>query len=142
MLKKFLPNWLTGVLVSIVLFANVIIWGTLVLLFGVLKLLLPFKVVSDILHLAYRGWCKGNRFALWLGCPVIEIDIKGKVTTDGWYLLISNHMSWLDIVVLSAIDVLPAPKFFLKLAKFFPKSAKIFRKIRKFSQSFNHRWKF
>ncbi|MCZ4251328.1 acyltransferase [Pseudoalteromonas elyakovii] len=114
MLKKFLPNWLTGVLVSIVLFANVIIWGTLVLLFGVLKLILPFKVVSDILHAAYRGWCKGNRLALWLGCPTIDVDIKGKVSTDGWYLLISNHMSWLDIVVLSAIDVLPAPKFFLK----------------------------
>lgn len=114
MLKKFLPNWLTGLLVSIVLFANVILWGTLVLLFGVLKLILPFNIISHILHGAYRGWCKGNRFALWLGCPNIEINIKGNVNRDSWYLLISNHMSWLDIVVLSAIDVLPAPKFFLK----------------------------
>ena len=55
MLKKFLPNWLTGLLVSIVLFANVILWGTLVLLLGVLKLVLPFKVVSHTLHLAYKG---------------------------------------------------------------------------------------
>ncbi|MCF7501905.1 acetyltransferase [Pseudoalteromonas sp. L1] len=114
MLKKFLPNWLTGLLVSIVLFANVILWGTLVLLLGVLKLVLPFKVVSHTLHLAYKGWCNGNRLALWLGCPSIEVNIQGSLNRKGWYLLISNHMSWLDIVVLSAIDALPAPKFFLK----------------------------
>ena len=57
---------------------------------------------------------KGIVLLLWLGCPNIEINIKGNVNRDSWYLLISNHMSWLDIVVLSAIDVLPAPKFFLK----------------------------
>lgn len=75
MLKKFLLNWLIGVLVSIVLFVNVIIWGMFVLFFGVFKLLLLFKVVSDILYGVYWGWCKGNCLVLWLGCENIDINI-------------------------------------------------------------------
>lgn len=114
MLKKWLPNWLNGLIVGCVLFSNVIIFGSLVLLLGLVKLILPFKLTNTLLHTAYRGWCNGNRLGLWLGCPNISINIKGDVNAQSWYLLISNHMSWLDIVVLSSINVLPAPKFFLK----------------------------
>ncbi|WP_404342115.1 acetyltransferase [Pseudoalteromonas mariniglutinosa] len=114
MLKQRLPNWLNGVIVALVLFSNVTLWGIIVLVLALLKLLLPFSLLSHLLHAAYFGWCQGNRLALWLGCADININITGTVNRQGWYLLISNHMSWLDIVVLSAIDVLPAPKFFLK----------------------------
>ena len=114
MLKKWLPNWLNGLIVGCVLFSNVIIFGTLVLLFGLVKMLLPLGVINTILHRAYRGWCNGNRFGLWLGCPNIEVNINGDLNAQSWYLLICNHMSWLDIAVLSSLHKLPAPKFFLK----------------------------
>ena len=35
------------------------------------------------------------------------------MNANSWYLLISNHISWLDIAVLSSLNALPAPKFFL-----------------------------
>jgi len=114
MLKKWLPNWLNGFIVGCVLSLNLIVLGTLVLLLGLVKLLLPFRVVNTLLHWAYRGWCNGNRLGLWLGCDDIKIDISGDVNSKGWYLLICNHMSWLDITVLSSLNILPAPKFFLK----------------------------
>ena len=114
MLKKWLPNWLNGLIVGCVLFANLIIFGALVLTLGLVKLVLPIPVVSKLLHSAYKGWCKGNRLGLWLGCNNIKVNISGEVNANSWYLLISNHISWLDIAVLSSLDALPAPKFFLK----------------------------
>lgn len=48
----------------------------------------------------------------------IEWDVQGgeNLKKDGWYLLISNHLSWTDIVVLCCVfkDRIPMPKFFLK----------------------------
>ena len=114
MLKKWLPNWLNGLIVGCVLFSNVMLFGSLVFVLGLIKLLLPLSVVNSLLHSAYRGWCNGNRFGLWLGCPNIMVDISGDLNSKSWYLLICNHTSWLDITVLSSLHALPAPKFFLK----------------------------
>ena len=114
MLKKWLPNWLNGLIVGCVLFSNVMLFGSLVFVLGLIKLLLPLSVVNSLLHSAYRGWCNGNRFGLWLGCPNIVVDISGDLNSKSWYLLICNHTSWLDITVLSSLHALPAPKFFLK----------------------------
>ncbi|WP_319553405.1 acyltransferase [uncultured Vibrio sp.] len=48
----------------------------------------------------------------------VEWDVQGgdELKKDGWYLLISNHLSWTDIVVLCCVfkDRIPMPKFFLK----------------------------
>jgi len=48
----------------------------------------------------------------------VEWDVQGieNLKKDGWYLLISNHLSWTDIVVLCCVfkDRIPMPKFFLK----------------------------
>jgi len=114
MLKKWLPNWLNGLIVGCVLFSNVMLFGSLVFVLGLIKLLLPLSIVNSLLHIAYRGWCNGNRFGLWLGCPNIVVDISGDLNSKSWYLLICNHTSWLDITVLSSLHALPAPKFFLK----------------------------
>ncbi|MDN3608602.1 acyltransferase [Vibrio ostreicida] len=48
----------------------------------------------------------------------IEWDIEGGegLSKEGWYLLLSNHISWTDIVVICSVfkDRIPMPKFFLK----------------------------
>jgi len=44
MLKKWLPNWLNGLIVGCVIFSNVIIFGTLVLMLGLIKLVLRQSV--------------------------------------------------------------------------------------------------
>ncbi len=114
MLKRLLPNWLVGMLATSVLLANTLVWGIVVFLLGLVKLVLPIRATTVVLHWAYNGWRHGNRLALVLGCERIKVDFNGQVDSNAWYLLISNHLSWLDIVVLSAITDLPAPKFFLK----------------------------
>ena len=114
MLKKWLPNWFNGLIVGCFLFLNEVFFGFLILLFGLIKLCVPHGFINILLHKVYRGWCIGNRFGLWLGCSNIHIDINGDLNSQGWYLLICNHLSWLDIAVLSSVNALPAPKFFLK----------------------------
>lgn len=63
---------------------------------------------------------------LWLACNALVIRLTTRIDwqveddtrlrKEGWYLIISNHMSWTDIVVLGHLfrDRLPVPKFFMK----------------------------
>ncbi len=48
----------------------------------------------------------------------VEWDIQGgeSLNKDGWYLLIANHLSWTDIVVIFSVfrNRIPMAKFFLK----------------------------
>ncbi|MCF2910961.1 acetyltransferase [Pseudoalteromonas sp. DL2-H2.2] len=114
MLRRFLPAWLVGMLATVILLANTLLWGVVVFALGLVKCILPLRGVSELLHWAYKGWCRGNRLALWLGCAEISLDLPEQMSEQAWYMLVANHISWLDIVVLSALERLPAPKFFLK----------------------------
>jgi 1-acyl-sn-glycerol-3-phosphate acyltransferase len=99
---------------------NLTIWGVIVTSCGVLKLL-PSPALnrscSKVAHWAYRRWSYHNRQLMELFNPV-EWQLSGltELQADRWYLLISNHKSWLDIPVLSqfALERIPEPKFFLK----------------------------
>ncbi|MDX3773569.1 acyltransferase [Chromatiaceae bacterium AAb-1] len=118
-------NFLPGVIlfpVSFFCFAlNLTFWGVIVTSFGILKLLLPFDSVHRLLsgpaHACYRGWSLLNGLLIQLFNPV-EWQISGAngLNQHTWYLLISNHKSWLDIPVLGwfALGRIPEPKFFLK----------------------------
>ncbi|GLQ71925.1 acyltransferase [Vibrio penaeicida] len=71
---------------------------------------------------------RGANFFMWLWATLngliliisnrIEWRIEGGegLKKEGWYLMISNHLSWTDIVVLCSVfkDRIPMPKFFLK----------------------------
>ncbi|MFY8275305.1 acetyltransferase [Pseudoalteromonas sp. SSDWG2] len=114
MLKRLLPKWLAGALATLLAMANTLVWGVIVFLLGLVKIIAPIRPVTLLLHWAYNGWRIGNRWALRIGCGEIKVQFSGDVDKDAWYLLIANHLSWLDIVVLSAVTDLPAPKFFLK----------------------------
>ncbi|CAH9064475.1 putative acyltransferase YihG [Pseudoalteromonas holothuriae] len=112
--RKVLPNWFFGFCATLLLLFNTVVSGSIVFFLGLVKLFLPIRAISILLHLAYDMWCKGNRLGLYVGCEQVNINVSETVKQQGWYLLVSNHISWLDIVVLSAAEALPAPKFFLK----------------------------
>ncbi|WP_438405082.1 1-acyl-sn-glycerol-3-phosphate acyltransferase, partial [Aeromonas hydrophila] len=95
--------------------------ASLILLVSLAKLVLPIP--------AFGRACSrlNNRFMrLWLACNALvirlttridwQVEDNTKLRKDGWYLIISNHMSWTDIVVLGHLfrDRLPVPKFFMK----------------------------
>jgi 1-acyl-sn-glycerol-3-phosphate acyltransferase len=99
---------------------NLCLWGIVVTLCGALKILpIPAfqRVCSRLAHWAYRRWSWHNRQLIELFNPV-EWQLSGvsELKQDRWYLLISNHKSWLDIPVLTqfALERIPEPKFFLK----------------------------
>ncbi|MFC0120145.1 acetyltransferase [Pseudoalteromonas xiamenensis] len=114
MLKRVLPNWFVGLIATTFLLANTLLWGLLILCLGVIKLIFPAQLITLLLNWSYRNWCRGNAISLQIGCEQVQLNVSGEISDEGWYLLISNHLSWLDIVVLSALNRLPAPKFFLK----------------------------
>ncbi|WP_417884199.1 acyltransferase [Vibrio rumoiensis] len=62
-------------------------------------------------------WASINNVTLNIINPV-EWQIEGgeALTQQGWYLVICNHQSWADIVVLCSVlrNRIPMPKFFLK----------------------------
>ncbi|WMN58970.1 acetyltransferase [Pseudoalteromonas xiamenensis] len=114
MLKRVLPNWFVGLIATTFLLGNTLLWGLLILCLGVIKLIFPMQLITLLLNWSYRNWCRGNAISLQIGCEHVQLHVSGEISDKGWYLLVSNHLSWLDIVVLSALDRLPAPKFFLK----------------------------
>lgn len=100
---------------------NSAVCSLLICLIALLKLLLPTP------ELKAKGTALANR-VMWLWATVntailslsnrVEWDVQGAdaLKRDGWYLMISNHLSWTDIVVLCSVfkDKIPMPKFFLK----------------------------
>ncbi|MGY4534966.1 1-acyl-sn-glycerol-3-phosphate acyltransferase [Pseudomonas sp. TE3786] len=118
---SFLPAPLRGVLATILLFANTLIWCWFLFIAALVKLLLPFKPVRTLCNLvlnwAAEAWIACNSGWMWL-VQKTDWDLKGReqFKYDGWYLVTSNHQSWVDILVLQHTlnRRLPFFKFFLK----------------------------
>ncbi len=86
-----------------------------------------FKVVMPTPKLKCYPTIVANKI-MWLWATInmgilsifnrVEWDIQGldNLKKDGWYLMISNHRSWTDIVVLCCVfkNKIPMPKFFIK----------------------------
>ncbi|HJW93052.1 MAG TPA: acyltransferase [Thermoanaerobaculia bacterium] len=96
---------LRGLATIVLLLLNMLLWGTLILLAGLVKLVMPTKpsrtrIVLALSWLAER-WVGGNDAIFDLMLPT-KWDISGidDVRHDGHYLIISNHISWVDIFAL------------------------------------------
>ena len=92
-----------------------------IILAGVIKLLLPvpavWRSVSTFCNLMMYCWCSGLALLLHLN-PWLKWDVEGieGLSKKNWYLLICNHRSWADIVVLCVLfrKHIPMNKYFLK----------------------------
>lgn len=100
---------------------NTAVNSLIICLIAIIKLFLPTaKMKIWATRAADKSmwlWATVNTGILALSNRV-EWDIEGldELKKDGWYLMISNHLSWTDIVVLCSVfkDRIPMPKFFLK----------------------------
>lgn len=118
---NFLPKALVGTIASFLLLVNVLFWFTPLLSLACIKLVLPFEVVrkliDPILIKIAEAWvyCNNGWMAL---TQKTEWDVEGIDTLNykGWYLVNSNHQSWVDIFVLQyhLTGTIPLLKFFLK----------------------------
>ena len=112
---------LKGTFASSVLAANAVAVCSGMIPFALLKLALPFGAVrrgtDRVLNALAEGWIAVNGW--WMaGVERIRWDVTGLdgLHRRGWYLVSSNHQSWVDILVLQKVfhRRVPFLKFFLK----------------------------
>jgi len=110
-----------GVLTISLMTLNVIAWCTVLFTVALLKLLVPFKawrrLASRAMTALAEGWI-GTNNAIFRAMGSLPLDVRGleSLSMREWYLVVSNHRSWVDILVLQAVfnRRIPFLKFFLK----------------------------
>lgn len=121
MIAALLPAPIAGLLNGALIIAMVIFWGGLISLLGLFKLILPFKPAQDALRAIAvvfgQNWASSIQLiSRLMHAPSWEIDWRGELDRKQSYLLISNHQSWTDILILFDIfhGRVPFLRFFLK----------------------------
>lgn len=116
-----LVSFVKAVVASVVLAANTVIIFSMMIPFALLKLVLPFQAVRRVTDFVLNGlasfWIAVN--GVWMaavGRTRWEVSGLEDFSPRGWYLVSSNHQSWVDILVLQKIfrGRIPFPKFFIK----------------------------
>jgi 1-acyl-sn-glycerol-3-phosphate acyltransferase len=118
---SFLPAPLLGVIAGLLLLLNIVFWVPILVTVAVVKLLLPFKPVrlwlDPILLRIAEAWIAGNSGWMRL-TQAMDWQVSGlaDVSPRQWYLVVCNHQSWVDILVLQHVlnRRIPLLKFFLK----------------------------
>ncbi len=118
---SFLPAPIIGVINSILLGINTLFWCILLYIPAVLKLIIPhkgFRVLCTRLIIAIAeawvacntGWMTLTQSTRW------SVQGAEELKRESWYLVLSNHQSWVDILVMQRVFNRKAPflKFFLK----------------------------
>lgn len=112
---------LKGCLSGLLLTANTLVSFSALLPVALLKLLLPMKparaVLDRVLEVIATFWVGTN--GAWMDVARrTRYDVTGLqgLNPRGWYLVSSNHQSWVDILVLQKVfnRRIPMLKFFLK----------------------------
>ncbi|MDO6445297.1 acyltransferase [Colwellia sp. 1_MG-2023] len=118
---NFLPAFLIGFISMIFYTVNTLFWLLPIVLFSLLKALIPLhlwrKFFSYLLDNMASNWVAVNTLIQKL-FNTTKLVVTGleQLERKQWYLVISNHQSWVDIVVLQRIlhGKIPFLKFFLK----------------------------
>jgi len=118
---KIILQHCRGVIVFTGLTVNTFFCFTPIFILAVLKLLLPLaplrRRISKLLMAIGEGWIDVNSLILSRGGS-IDWQIRGheNLERNAWYLVIANHQTWVDIVVLQKVfnRRIPFLKFFIK----------------------------
>lgn len=121
MLSLFLPRIVVGAVTFTLLLASLVLHFLMFLPFALLKLVVPNpawrRYWTNWLIAVGEQFSRSNACVLRLCFPVNwRVDVDPGLSRDQSYLLVCNHQSWADIVIL--LDVLrgraPWPRFVLK----------------------------
>jgi 1-acyl-sn-glycerol-3-phosphate acyltransferase len=112
---------LKGIVTFSLLTANVLFWSVPLMFVALLKFLVPVpawrRMTSRGMIRAAEAWISTNNAIFGL-MNALQLDARGTddLRRKDWYLVISNHQSWVDILVLQAVfnHHIPFLKFFLK----------------------------
>ncbi len=118
---RHLPGPVRGAIALLLLICNTIMLTTPLFLMAILKFVIPvtsWRKGCDIIINGIAGlWISDNNRIIHFTNPVTW-DVQGieGLKKDGWYMVVANHQSWVDILVLQKIfnGEIPFLKFFLK----------------------------
>lgn len=110
---KILFNFLWGCFWTTIIAAGIIILG----IFKVIPIRPWQRFISALANALFRGW--GYAVSAMFSMTQKTIwQVEGGIDLkrDRWYMIMSNHLSWVDILVLMklASKDMPMPRFFLK----------------------------
>lgn len=110
-----------GVLTFAGLTINTVIWFVPLFLLALLKLFIPIaaarRVITRWLMSLAENWINGNELILTgLGSRSWRADGIEELDRQGWYLVLANHQTWVDIVAMQTMlnRRVPFLKFFIK----------------------------
>jgi len=118
-------NFLPAPLITLLSFSfyviNTVFWLMPILVFSLFKALIPIefsqKFFSYLLDLMASNWVVVNTFNQKIFTKMkLQITGLDELNEKDWYLVLANHQSWVDIVVLQRAlhGEIPFLKFFLK----------------------------
>jgi len=118
---SFLPGILRGI-ISITIFSlNTVFWVSLLLIVSLFRIIIPLKfwyrLTSKFCIFLADRWIICNNLGLLLLYKIEwNIKVPTELSMNEWYLVLSNHQAWVDIIVLQKIFLhrIPFLKFFLK----------------------------
>jgi len=118
---NFLPAKLIGFISFSLYIFNTVFWLIPILVFSLFKAIIPLRlsktIFSYLLDLMASNWVATNSIIQKVFTKT-KIVVTGldELKIDDWYLVIANHQSWVDIVVLQRAlhGNIPFLKFFLK----------------------------
>jgi 1-acyl-sn-glycerol-3-phosphate acyltransferase len=120
-MMTLLPGPVRGALSALIIALNTVIWTVPLLIAHLLKLIIPQKgwrrFWSRIQDRIGTIWIAVNNWNLSILNPVRwDVEIVSGLSMDQWYLVVANHRSWVDILVLQRVfnRKIPFMKFFLK----------------------------
>ena len=118
---KYLPGPVRGCLSLLLYILNTILLTTPLLIIAALKFVIPVgiwrKRCDAVINWMAGSWIAINNWNIRFTNPA-RWDVHGidGLDKNGWYMVVANHQSWLDILVLQKIfhGKIPFLKFFLK----------------------------
>jgi len=118
---SFLPGAVRGVFSILFYTANTFFWCIPLYTVSILKLFIPLPAFRRLcnrvlIRISFAWiWCNNFNQDLFHKLDIVVQGAEG-LKPDDWYLVISNHQSWVDILILQRIFYrkIPFLKFFLK----------------------------
>ena len=116
-------NSIRALLALLFLTLNTAIWCVPLYTMGLLRWLIPIASVraflSGLMDIVMHGWVGGNRVmnaVLGLHNNELTMSVSKPLSTDKKYIVLCNHQSWSDIVILQNTlrGIVPPLKFFTK----------------------------
>ncbi|GGF58877.1 acyltransferase [Alteromonas lipolytica] len=118
---KNIPGMLNGAVSAFFYGLNTFFWVPLVLILAVFKLIIPLRAwrtfMTYLLDACAVGWISVNNLnQRMFSRTKLEVSGLEGLSRNDWYLVIANHQSWVDILLLQRIfnHRIPFLKFFLK----------------------------